>query len=552
MNLAEKQSRRFPTFSYRGWFESVPLKVKLTVGFGAIILMLLAVVISAYTGITEVERSERDMYDQNLVNVVDLPALRANLNAERLDIAMLLEGNRLEWGTWLEDLNRRSERDYRIINRLILRLRTDPYESRRLGEFIDLRDAYQKERDEQIRQIQSARMKKKARDSFLGIQELRYQKMRAILHELENKEVSEARQMLLNAEETTQARIRMFVSFGIGTILLSILLAGFMSRSVSSHIYRMKLEETALARANRSLRMINICNEVIVRATNETQLLAEVCKSIVETGKYRLAWIGYAQNDEHKSVKPMAFAGDDEDYVYRAEISWGEDERGRGPTGVVIRTGNPIIVKDTRTEPGFEPWRYHALEKGLLSSATFPLKDGDAVYGALMVYSDKVDAFDEEETRLLQEFASVMAYAGTALRARATRSEAEKCTKGPLVYVRDLFGVTSYPLVAVALDGKIADVNAAAENVTGRSRSDMVGSDFSANFTEPERAAALLRDALLSGFVRDWRLAVQPTTGFRRDLLCSAAVYRNGNGAVDGVLVETHDSVAMKEAATKK
>ncbi len=545
MEPADKQSRKFPTFSYRGRFDGVSLKVKLSVGFGVIILMLLAVVITAYTGITELERSEREMYDQNLVNLVDLPALRANLNAERLDIAMLLESDPSEWGGWLEELNRRTRSDYGIINRLILRLRADPYESTRLGEFIDLRDAYQKDRDEQIREIQSGGQKGEARDAFLGIQETRYQKMRSILYELENNEINEAKQMLADAEGTTQARIRMFVSFGVATILLSILLAGFMSRSVSSHIYKMKLEETALARANRSLRLINTCNEVIVRATDETQLLNEVCKSITETGKYRLAWIGYAQNDEQKSVKPMAFAGADGEYVLRAEVSWGENERGKGPTGVVIRTGKPVVVRDTRTEPGFEPWRYHALEKGLLSSATFPMKDGKTVYGALMVYSDKPDAFDEDETRLLQEFADVMAYAATALRGRAAQCQAEGDTKAALLYVRDLLDVSQYPLLTVALDGRIIDLNAAAENVTGRSRTDLIGSDFSASFTEPEKALRLFRDALLHRLVKDSRLTVKNITGIRKDLSCNASVYRNSAGGIEGVLITAREITTL-------
>lgn len=412
-----------------GWSGTTYLRVKLFIGFGLIIAVLIAVVVSAYSGIYEVQASEKVLFDEVLANVADLPALRANLNAERLDIAMLLESDRSEWSSWLDDLSKRSKKDYEVINRLILRFRNDPYKSFRFGEFIDMRDQYQRERDEQIKMLRDENRKGDVRAEFLGIQETRYKRMRAILNELENLEMSQARQMVNQAEATTQARARTFALFSVIMVVFSVALASFVSGTVSSYFYRAKLEETALARATRSLKMMNACNSVVMLAKEEYQLLQDVCRAIVEVGGHKLAWVGYAQHDEKKSVKPVALAGTDGDYVDHADISWEDTERGRGPTGTVIRTGNPVIVRDTRTEPGFDPWRYRAIEMGFRSSGTFPLKNESEVFGALMVYSGSSEAFDEEEIRLLGEVADLMAFATTALKTRGAESETEKDSK---------------------------------------------------------------------------------------------------------------------------
>jgi len=57
-------------------------------------------------------------------------------------------------------------------------------------------------------------------------------------------------------------------------------------------------------------------------------------------------------------------------------------------------------------------------------------------------------------------------------------------------YVRSLIESSLDSLVAIAPDGAITDVNKATELVTGRSREQLVGTDFSNYFTDPEYARA--------------------------------------------------------------
>ena len=99
-----------------------------------------------------------------------------------------------------------------------------------------------------------------------------------------------------------------------------------------------------LRQASRALKAITECHQALIRATDETELLDEVCRIIVEVGGYRMAWVGYAEADANKSVRPVAQTGFDEGYVEKLNLTWADKERGRGPVGTAIRPGKPVIV----------------------------------------------------------------------------------------------------------------------------------------------------------------------------------------------------------------
>lgn len=186
-----------------------------------------------------------------------------------------------------------------------------------------------------------------------------------------------------------------------------------------------KHAEQELRRLNRALRTISECNEVIVRAREERELLYGVCGILVKEGGYRMAWVGYAEQDPGKTVRPVASAGVEDDYLESVQITWADTERGRGPSGRAIRTGEPSIARNTQQDPDFAPWREEARRRGFASSIALPLTLNDRTLGALMLYSQFVDAFDEAEVRLLTELAQDLAFGVQALRTRADRKRGE-------------------------------------------------------------------------------------------------------------------------------
>ena len=48
----------------------------------------------------------------------------------------------------------------------------------------------------------------------------------------------------------------------------------------------------------------------MMRQTEEMQLLQNICRIVVEVGGYRMAWVGFAENDEKKTVLPVAHPPD--------------------------------------------------------------------------------------------------------------------------------------------------------------------------------------------------------------------------------------------------
>ena len=189
-------------------------------------------------------------------------------------------------------------------------------------------------------------------------------------------------------------------------------------------------ERTAdLGKVNRALKTLSECNQILVRSADESDLLHGICRVIVEVGCYRLAWIGYAQQDEKKTVKPVAQAGYEEGYLDTLNITWADTERGRGPTGTAIRSTKPAICKNMLTDPHFAPWRNEAIKQGYASSIVLPLVDNSQTFGALNIYATEPDAFDDEEVKLLTELANDLAFGIMSLRTRNERKRAVEALK---------------------------------------------------------------------------------------------------------------------------
>ena len=196
--------------------------------------------------------------------------------------------------------------------------------------------------------------------------------------------------------------------------------------SFGEDVTERKKAEEALQVSNRALAVLSECNQAVVRATEEGDLLQSICRILVEKGGYRLAWVGFAERSEGKSVRPTAQVGFEAGYLDTLDISWADTERGRGPTGTAVRTGRPVAARHIHTDPEFAPWREAALERGYSSSIALPLIAGERVFGALNVYSHEPDAFDKEEERLLLELAEDVANGVMNLRAKEEHRRAEE------------------------------------------------------------------------------------------------------------------------------
>jgi len=263
----------------------------------------------------------------------------------------------------------------------------------------------------------------------------------------------------------------------------------------------------ALERSRRTLLVLTRCREAILRAESEQELFSGICQAIVETGGYRMCWVGVAENDARRTVRPVAHAGHEDGYLDAVDITWSDGPTGQGPTGTAIREGRAVVGHDFATDPRLSPWQDAALRRGYRSSSSLPLVHGQARIGVITIYSGDVSTFGEEELRLLGQLADDVAFGAQALRQRAARARADADRERALRALQDekdrfkaLIEQSSDLTLVISPEGIITFASPASQVVLGIPPSEMVGRT-AFDFVHPDDLAR--RETSLATVLRD-------------------------------------------------
>lgn len=124
----------------------------------------------------------------------------------------------------------------------------------------------------------------------------------------------------------------------------------------------------------------------------------------------------------------------------------------------------------------------------------------------------------------------------------------EEELKSALNYSRNLIEVSLDPMVTISENGEIMDVNSATEDSTGLSREDLIGTDFSQYFTDPEKAMKGYQKTLFYGSLKDYSLTLRHISGRTMDVSFNASVYRNRAGEVEGIFAAARNITKLKKA----
>ncbi len=285
-------------------------------------------------------------------------------------------------------------------------------------------------------------------------------------------------------------------------------------RGTAQDISERKDAENAVRKSNRALRVLGSCNQALIHADEEQQLLGDICRVIVEESGYRLAWVGTAEQDAEKSVRPVAQCGLEDGYLDELEITWADSERGRGPTGTAVRTGCTQVNQDFATDPGLAPWREQALRRGFRSSVALPLASASAVLGALTIYAAEPNAFDAGEIKLLEDLADDLAFGITVLRARAAHARAESALRDSEEKFRKISSSAQDAIILMNHEGKVVFWNEAAQRMYGYAEEEIVGEDLH-QMLVPERH----RTAYEPGLQKFFATGEGPIIGKPRELM---------------------------------
>jgi diguanylate cyclase (GGDEF)-like protein/PAS domain S-box-containing protein len=241
---------------------------------------------------------------------------------------------------------------------------------------------------------------------------------------------------------------------------------------------------TEVANLTRALRTLSQGNQIMVRATDELTLLSDVCDAIISSGTYQLAWVGLADNDEAKTVRPVISSGRTS-YLDEVAFSWGDNELGSGTTGTAIRTGTTQVVTDIRQTSVHSPWLEPARRYGFVTGCAFPLIVAGVTIGALTIYAAQPGVFGPAEIELLSDLADDLAYGIGRLRDATRLAEHDALLRESEERFRLAFEHNMAPMLFVDLDDRVITANDAFTQLIGYSREELVGRD-SKPFTHPD------------------------------------------------------------------
>lgn len=196
--------------------------------------------------------------------------------------------------------------------------------------------------------------------------------------------------------------------------------------------------ERQVARASRVLRMVSASNQALIRAASEKEMIDQICRKMVELGGYHLAWVRLSQDDQARTLKPIAWYGPVAETLGDIEHQWSDEKWGAGPAEQALKEAKTIVVNEVAKFGDHGAWKKHILGLGLNSSLALPLAVQGQLLGILSLFSTQVGAFHPEEVNLLEELAGDLAFGLWSLRQKQEKlqqGEELSRTKQQLEYI---------------------------------------------------------------------------------------------------------------------
>jgi PAS domain S-box-containing protein len=286
----------------------------------------------------------------------------------------------------------------------------------------------------------------------------------------------------------------------------------------------LKRSEDELRRTNRQLRMLTDCNQALFRASSETELLRLVCSVIVEEGGYAKAWVGFLEEEGHKSLRIVSLAGWDESLVGIALTDGCELEDDFKLAWKVLHSGTGRTEQIAEDRLRLQSPRQGAPIGESQSVCGFPLLDGGKPFGVLLIYSSNAGAFDASERALLAELSGDLAFGLIGLRARTERDEAHALLAETEERFSKAFQFSPVAMIISEIDtGRLVDVNAAAEQRLERTREELIGRSAIeiGMWADPAMREQVIRAVKTEGMAREYPVQIVAKSGRVRETLYS-------------------------------
>lgn len=232
-------------------------------------------------------------------------------------------------------------------------------------------------------------------------------------------------------------------------------------------------KESEIERLNRFVIGLSQVNQTLLRGQTREEIFQEICRVLVETGQVTMAWIGWVDEATHR-VLPVASCGDTGNYLRDIAIYMDDRPEGRGPTGISLRTDQPVVCEDFATDPRTLPWRKAAKKSGWVCSASLPIHLDGKVCGALTLYGRYPGVFGPGKLELLNQAALNIDFALDALDVVRRQRIADEQLQQALERYRNMLSTAKDGFWLYDFEGNLLDVNDAAALMTGYSRDELL------------------------------------------------------------------------------
>ncbi|MFA5347171.1 MAG: PAS domain S-box protein [Methanoregula sp.] len=245
-----------------------------------------------------------------------------------------------------------------------------------------------------------------------------------------------------------------------------------------SHIVRravrLRESERKITRLNRVYSVLSRVNEAVVHLHKPMQLMQEICKTVVQEGGYAMAWIGFENPDTHR-IKGVVASGAVDDFFVDVRMSSEDTISGQGPTVAALRKGKYIACNNIRADVPVQFWAEHAIKKGYLSAAAFPVSAGKTIRGAITLYSFEKDFFTESEIRLLNGLSEDISFALEKMELNDSRNKVREELEHAEHRLAEIINFLPEPTFATDAEGTVIIWNTAMEKLTGISSGQILG-----------------------------------------------------------------------------
>ena len=228
------------------------------------------------------------------------------------------------------------------------------------------------------------------------------------------------------------------------------------------------LAEKKILKLNRTYAVIGQVNEMIVRVRDREKLFKEACEIGVETGKYRLVWIGLL-DEMNKIIRPHAWSGSEVGFLDEIKNMPVDDILRNDPIQNRILMGSYFVCNNIIEEDTGFILRKNGLAHGFHSIISLPLTVQNKVIGSFNIYSDEMDFFNDDEIILLIEVAGDISYSIENI------SRERAITISEIRYRRLFESAKDGIIILDAQTGEIVDVNPFITNNLDYLKEDLIG-----------------------------------------------------------------------------